>query len=89
MAPPRSLALPAVKGRIAAGRRVTCHPGRWAGEAIVLTYRWKVGGKAVRGATKRILKLSRTAKKRPVSCIVTAANAAGKVTASSRTLKPR
>jgi hypothetical protein len=89
MAPPRSLALPAVKGRVAAGRRVTCHPGRWAGEAIIFTYRWKVGGKAVRGATKRILKLSRTAKKRPVACIVTAANAAGKVTASSRTLKAR
>lgn len=63
--------------------RLRCNPGDWvAWPKPAVRYAWKVGGKRVRGATRRLLSVRPGAR---VSCGVTLRNALGARTAWSRT----
>jgi hypothetical protein len=70
------------------GKTLTCSPGSWTG-ASSYAYAWLVSGRVKRGARKRKLAVTSTLEHRSVACRVTATNAAGTTSASSRALRVR
>ena len=64
------------------GRTLTCRRGSWR-NAVGFAYAWRVNGSPRKGATKPRLIVGKAAKRRRVSCSVTASNTAGTTTASS------
>ena len=66
---------------------LVCSRGRWSNSPSRYSYRWFVNGRRKRGATGRRLAITRTLQGRAVRCEVTAFNAGGSKTASSRTLR--
>jgi hypothetical protein len=69
------------------GHVLTCHAGTWANAPTSLGYRWYARGHRI--ASGRKLRVRRALRGRRVLCRVTAANAAGRRTASSRAVRAR
>lgn len=85
-------AIPAVVRRpwITRKRHVlTCHAGTWSHKPTSRRYRWSVKGHSKKLAAGRKLRVRRSPRGRKVVCRVTARNAAGSRTASSRALCAR
>jgi hypothetical protein len=68
---------------------LTCHAGTWSNRPTSLSYRWYVNGHSKRAASGRKLMVHRSLRGRMVACRVTAQNAAGRKTASSRSVRAR
>jgi hypothetical protein len=66
---------------------LVCSRGRWTNSPSRYSYRWFVNGRRKRGATGRRLAITKSLQDRAVRCEVTASNAGGSKTASSRTLR--
>ena len=64
---------PTIHGKAKAGKKLTAEPGAWTapGSAVTLTYQWFVNGKAIKGATKAKLKLTKNLKGKKVTVQVT------------------
>jgi hypothetical protein len=69
------------------GHVLTCHAGTWSNAPAGFGYRWYAKGHRI--ASGRRLRVRRALKGRRVLCRVTAANAAGRRTASSRAVRAR
>jgi hypothetical protein len=70
-------------------RKLVCSRGSWSNGPSRYSYGWLVNGKRKRGATGRILAVTRALRGRRVQCRVTASNAAGAAAAVSRPLRIR
>jgi hypothetical protein len=68
---------------------LTCHPGSWANAPTRFGYRWYVKGRGKAVASGHTLVAHRSLRGRMVSCRVTAGNAAGRRTATSRRVRAR
>jgi hypothetical protein len=68
---------------------LTCHAGTWSSTPTSLSYRWYVKGHSKKVASGRKLTVHRSLRGRMVDCRVTAQNAAGHKTASSRAVRAR
>ena len=64
---------------------LTCHPGTWANAPARVSYRWYVKAKKV--GSGHTLTVRRALKGRKVACQVTASNAAGTGTATTRAIR--
>ena len=71
------------------GHVLTCHTGSWSNSPTSLGYRWYVKGRSKTVGSRRTLTVHRSLTGRMVACSVTAANAAGHATASSRSVRAR
>jgi hypothetical protein len=71
------------------GHVLTCHAGTWANTPTSLSYRWYIKGGSKTVASRRTLTVHHSLKGRMVACRVTAKNAAGHTTASSRSVRAR
>ncbi|MFT4008879.1 MAG: hypothetical protein QM655_02435 [Nocardioidaceae bacterium] len=81
-------AKPKIAGKAKVGKKLTAKPGTWTA-GTKLSYRWYAGGKAIKGATKATLKLTKAQKGKRVTVKVTGKKA-GYVTvtkASAKTAK--
>jgi hypothetical protein len=54
---PVNTSRPVITGKPVIGRTVTCTNGRWTNDPTKFSYQWKRGGRAIRGATRRMLKV--------------------------------
>src|SRR6478735_3692524 len=82
--------LPAVVRRpsiIRKGHLLTCRPGTWSSAPTHFSYRWSVKGRSRTIATTRKLTVRRSLAGRSVLCRVTAGNATGSATASTRAIR--
>jgi hypothetical protein len=68
---------------------LTCHAGTWSNQPTSRRYAWYAKGQGRKLASGSTLKLHRSLRGRTVTCRVTAANAAGHSTASSRAIRVR
>jgi hypothetical protein len=69
---------------------LTCDGGRFRARPVArITYAWLRGGRPVPGAKARTLRVSGKMKGKPFACRVTAVNALGKSTATSRAIRAR
>jgi hypothetical protein len=68
---------------------LTCHAGTWSNQPTSLRYAWYAKGQSRKLASARTLKVHRSLRGRNVTCRVTAANAAGHRTVSSRAFRAR
>lgn len=66
---------------------LTCHAGTWANQPTSRSYAWYVKGHSKKLASSSKLKVGRSLRGRQVVCRVTARNAAGSRTASSRPIR--
>jgi hypothetical protein len=85
-------AIPAIVRRpwVTSKRHVlTCHAGTWSNHPTSRRYRWVVKGHSKKVASGSKLKVRRSLRGRKVVCQVTAQNAAGHKTASSRAVRAR
>jgi hypothetical protein len=81
---PVARALPKLRGAARVGKTLSCTAGSWtAAPAPAFSYRWRIGTKVSTRFTTAKLKLTRTMAGKKVSCVVTARNVAGRVTARS------
>jgi hypothetical protein len=71
------------------GHVLTCHAGRWSNAPTSLSYRWYAKGHGKTIASHPKLTVRRSVRGRMVSCRVTARNAAGGKTATSRAIRAR
>jgi hypothetical protein len=71
------------------GHVLTCHPGTWSNAPAGLSYRWFVKGRSRTVGSRRTLTVRRGERGRMVGCRVTAGNAAGHRTATSRPVRAR
>jgi hypothetical protein len=88
--PPPAIVIPAVVHHPWITRRghvLTCHAGTWANHPTSRSYRWYVKRKKVGSGSR--LTVRRALRGRKVSCQVTAANAAGRGTASTAAVRAR
>ena len=82
--------LPAVVRRPSIIRKrhlLTCRPGTWSSAPTHFSYRWSVKGRSRTIASARTLILRRSLAGRSVVCRVTARNATGAATASTRAIR--
>jgi hypothetical protein len=68
---------------------LTCHAGTWSNAPTSLSYRWYVKGLSKTVASRPKLTVHRSLRGRMVGCRVTAKNAAGLRTVSSRSVRAR
>ena len=68
---------------------LTCHAGTWSNKPTSLSYRWSVKGRTKTVASRSKLIVRRSLRGRMIACRVTARNAAGHKTASSRPVRAR
>jgi hypothetical protein len=90
--PPPALAIPGVVHRpwiTHRGHVLTCHPGTWSNQPTSRSYRWFVKGRGKKLASGSRLTVRRSLRGRKVVCQVTAANAAGRATASTAAVRAR
>jgi hypothetical protein len=85
---PANLKKPTLSGKARVGKRLRCRPGTWSGSPA-MKYQWLRNGKAIKKATKTSYKLTRKDRRRKVSCRVTARNAVGATSATTKALKVR
>lgn len=71
------------------GHTLTCHAGTWSNKPTRLSYRWYVKGASKTVASRSRLIVHRSLRGRMLACRVTAQNAAGHKTASSRSVRAR
>jgi hypothetical protein len=69
------------------GHVLTCHAGSWSNAPTRLSYRWHGKGRSL--GSRRTLTVRRSLRGRTVTCRVTAANAAGRRTATSKPVRAR
>jgi hypothetical protein len=69
------------------GHVLTCHAGSWSNAPTRLSYRWYRDRRSA--GSRRTLSVHRSLRGRMVTCRVTAANAAGHQTASSKPIRAR
>jgi len=82
--------LPAVVRRpsiVRKGHLLTCQPGTWSSAPTHFSYRWSVKGRSRTIASTRKLIVRRSLAGRSVVCRVTARNATGAATASTRAIR--
>ena len=87
---PPAASLPAVVRRpsiIRKGHLLTCQPGTWSNAPTHFSYRWSVKGRSRTIASTRKLNVRRSLTGRSVVCRVTARNATGAATASTRAIR--
>ena len=82
--PPAVVRRPSI---IRKGHLLTCQPGTWSSAPTHFSYRWSVKGRSRTIASARTLILRRSLAGRSVVCRVTASNAAGAATASTRAFR--
>lgn len=68
---------------------LTCHAGTWANKPTSRSYAWYVKGHSKKVGSSSKLKVQRSVRGRQVVCRVTAKNAAGSRTATSRAVRAR
>jgi hypothetical protein len=68
---------------------LTCHPGTWSNTPTTRRYGWFVKGHSKKVASGSKLKVRRPLRGRKVVCRVTAENAVGRTTASTRAVRAR
>jgi hypothetical protein len=68
---------------------LTCHPGSWSNAPTTERYAWYVSGHAKKVGSRTTLKVGSAVRNRKVVCKVTASNAAGQRTASSKAVRAR
>jgi hypothetical protein len=88
--PPPAAKVPAVVGApwiTRKGHVLTCHAGSWANAPTSFKYRWYAKGRTV--GSRHTLKARRSVRGRKVTCRVTAANAAGRKTVATRSVRAR
>jgi Bacterial Ig-like domain (group 3) len=79
---------PTLSGPHKVGKKETVKPGTWSPRASSYSYQWLANGKAIKGATKSSLKLSKSVKGKKVSCKVTAhASGHANGTATTKSVK--
>jgi hypothetical protein len=71
------------------GHTLTCHAGTWSHEPTSLSYRWYVKGRSKAVGSRSKLVAQRSVRGHMVACRVTARNAAGHKTATSRSVRAR
>jgi hypothetical protein len=71
------------------GHALTCHAGTWSNKPTSRGYRWYVKGHSKKLASGQKLNVRRPVRGHRVLCRVTATNAAGSATASSRAVRAR
>ena len=71
------------------GHVLTCHAGTWSNAPTSLSYRWYIKGRSKTLASRAKLTARRSLRGRMVVCRVTAKNAGGLHTASSRSVRAR
>lgn len=72
------------------GRTLTCRRGSWSGKPTHFSYRWRIGGgRYGRASAHARYTIGAKARGKTVSCSVTARNAAGSATASSKPFRVR
>ena len=71
------------------GHTLTCHAGTWSNKPTRLSYRWYVKGRTKMVASRSRLIVHPSLRGRMIACRVTARNAAGHKTASSRAVRAR
>ncbi len=87
---PVARALPKLRGTARVGRTLSCTAGSWtAAPAPAFSYRWRIGTKVSARYTTTKLKLTTAMAGKKVSCVVTARNVAGRVTARSTAVTVR
>ncbi|MBS1887629.1 MAG: hypothetical protein JSU06_10620 [Actinobacteria bacterium] len=69
------------------GNTLTCHPGSWSGAPTGIGYGWYVDGRGKSVSSASTMAVRRSLRGHRVVCRVTAANAAGSKTASSRPVR--
>jgi hypothetical protein len=69
------------------GHVMTCHAGTWSNAPTSLSYGWYVKGRSKKLASRSKLTVQRSLRNRMVVCRVTARNAAGLKTASTRAVR--
>jgi hypothetical protein len=75
---------PVISGGDQVGATLTCSPGKWTGvPAPSFTFTWLRGGQPIAGATGATYVLTDADGDKAITCRVSAANAAGTVTATS------
>jgi hypothetical protein len=95
--PPASTTTPAATAPVAVrapwvtrkGHVLTCHAGTWSNRPTSLSYHWYIKGRSKKVASRAKLTVHRSLRGRAVVCSVTARNAAGVKTASSRAVRAR
>lgn len=79
---PRNTVAPAITGTAQVGQTLTVTNGTWAGNAATYTRQWKRGATNVgAGATTYVPVVGDVGS--PITCVVTATNSTGAVTATS------
>jgi hypothetical protein len=76
--------LPAISGQAKVGRTLTVSRGSWSPAGVVLTFQWYAGAKAIKGASKTTLKLTKATKGKKLLVKVTATTS-GYTTSTVRT----
>ncbi len=71
------------------GHTLTCHAGTWSNKPTSVSYGWYVKGRTKLLASRSKLIVHRSLRGRMIACRVTARNAAGHKTASSRSVRAR
>lgn len=67
---PLKASTPKVKGTLKVGKKLTVSKGTWT-SGTTFTYQWYAGGKAIKGATKSTLKLTKSQKGKTIKVKVT------------------
>lgn len=78
---------PRIAGTPKVGRTLKVSNGRWSVSPTSYTYRWRAGGKAIRGATKRSLKLKKAQKGKKITVQITARSTGHESGTTSRSTK--
>jgi hypothetical protein len=68
------------------GKRLTCSAGNWTG-APKLSYGWKRDGKAIKGQTASRYTIRKADRRKALTCAVTAKNAGGTKTVTTRAIR--
>ncbi|MEA2274938.1 MAG: hypothetical protein QOI98_3646 [Solirubrobacteraceae bacterium] len=82
---PKATKAPRLTGSARVGKRLSCSAGTWTGTPR-LTYSWKRKGKAIKGSKKKTYTVRATDRRRKLTCSVTARNAGGTKTVTSKSI---
>jgi hypothetical protein len=83
---PAFTAGPTLGGTAAVGSTLTCSPGTWTNDPTSVTYAWQRGGAAIAGQAGGTYLVTSTDQGASLTCVVTIANEAGSVSATSNAI---
>jgi hypothetical protein len=86
-AKPASTAVPTITGSARTGKTLTCGQGRWTNDPTGYTYQWYDDGSPLAGATDATYKVTTLEEGTTLTCVVTATNAGGSASATSKGVK--